>query len=90
MNLHEELMERLARRRSASLGGLSDAAYAELLLAVREQPEAYVDDPRDDAFNQIVKAVDRVMRSRTSATTWPKRVACCADSLRRIRTPPRH
>ena len=64
MNLHEELMERLARRRSASLGGLSDAAYAELLLAVREQPEAYVDDPRDDAFNQIVKAVDRVMRSR--------------------------
>lgn len=64
MNLHEELMERLARRRSASLGGLSDAAYAELLLAVREQPEAYVDDPLDDAFNQIVKAVDRVMRSR--------------------------
>ena len=64
MNLQEELMERLARRRSAQLGGLSDAAYAELLLTVREQPESYVDDPHDDAFNQIVKAVDRVMRSR--------------------------
>lgn len=64
MNLHEELMERLARRRSAKLGGLSDAAYAELLLAVREKPESYVDDPSDQAFSMLVQAVDRVMHSR--------------------------
>ena len=64
MNLHEELMERLARRRSAQLGGLSPAAYAELLLAVRESPSTYVDDPHDQAFMQLVDAVDRVMHSR--------------------------
>ena len=64
MNLHEELMERLARRRSAKLGGLSSAAYAELLLAVREKPEAYIEDPSDRAFSMLVQAVDRVMHSR--------------------------
>ncbi len=64
MNLHEELMERLARRRSAKLGGLSDAAYAELLLAVREQPDTYLDDPQDQAFLMITQAIDRVMASR--------------------------
>lgn len=64
MNLHEELIERLARRRSARLGGLSQGAYAELVLAVREQPEAYAEDPSDQAFMQIETAVERVMRSR--------------------------
>ncbi|MBP3894483.1 MAG: hypothetical protein J6D34_10650 [Atopobiaceae bacterium] len=64
MNLHEELMERLAHRRSAQLGGLSPAAYAELLLTVRESPSSYVDDPHDQAFMQLVDAVDRVLRSR--------------------------
>ena len=64
MNLNEELVERLARRRSAKLGELSPAAYAELVLAVREQPESYLDDPSDQAFSLLVKAVGRVMRSR--------------------------
>lgn len=64
MNLHEELVERLARRRSMALGDLSKAAYAELVLAVREQPEAYVDDASDQAFLQLVEGIDRVMRSR--------------------------
>ncbi|MDO5120409.1 MAG: hypothetical protein Q4D48_10030, partial [Coriobacteriales bacterium] len=64
MNLHEELIERLARRRSHQLGNLSPAAYAELVLSVREQPEAYVDHDADQAFMQLVAAVDRVMRSR--------------------------
>lgn len=64
MNLHEELVERLARRRSRSLGDLSQAAYAELVLSVREQPEAFLDDPSDQAFRLVVQAVDRVMHSR--------------------------
>lgn len=64
MNLHEELIERLARRRSAQLGELSPAAYAELVLAVREHPESYLDDPSDQAFSLLEKAVDRVMASR--------------------------
>lgn len=64
MNLHEELVERLARRRSTQLGGLSPAAYAELVLAVREKPETYVDDASDQAFSLLVAAIDRVMASR--------------------------
>lgn len=64
MNLHEELVERLARRRSAKLGGLSQAAYAELVLAVREHPNDYIDDPSDQAFLLLEQAVRRVMDSR--------------------------
>lgn len=65
MNLHEELIERLARRRSQQLGGLSPAAYAELILEVRKHPDAYMDHPHDLAFMKLEKAIDRVMRSRT-------------------------
>jgi hypothetical protein len=64
MNLHEELMERLARRRSEKLGGLSPAAYAELLLAVRENPQDYVDDASDQAFMLLAQAAERVFASR--------------------------
>ena len=64
MNLHEELMERLARRRSNKLGGLSPAAYAELLLSVRENPQDYVDDASDQAFFLLVQAAERVFASR--------------------------
>jgi hypothetical protein len=64
MNLHEELVERLARRRSAKLGGLSQAAYAELVLAVREKPEDYIDDSSDQAFLLLEQAVRRVIDSR--------------------------
>lgn len=64
MNLDEELVERLACRRSRRLGGLSPAAYAELLLEVRKHPEAYLEDPSDGAFMLLVDAVERVMSSR--------------------------
>lgn len=64
MNLHEELVERLARRRDAKLGGLSPAAYAELVLSVRESPSSYIDDPSDQAFLILVTALDRVLESR--------------------------
>ena len=64
MNLHEELIERLARRRSAKLGGLTPAAYAELVLAVREHPQDYIDDPSDQAFLEVSQGVGRVLLSR--------------------------
>ena len=64
MNLREELVERLARRRNAELGGLSPAAYAELVLAVREDPHAYMTHPSDEAFEAIVGAVGQVLASR--------------------------
>ncbi len=64
MNLHEEFVERLARRRSRQLGGLSSAAYAELMLTVREQPDSFIDDPDDRAFLLAAQAIDRVMKSR--------------------------
>lgn len=69
MNLREELYERLARRRGAQLGDLSPAAYAELLLAVREHPESYLDNPSDQAFLRLTQAIGRVMDSR-DADEW--------------------
>ena len=59
MNLHEELVERLARRRSAQLGELSSAAYAELVLAVHENPEAFCDRDDDRAFLEVVRTLER-------------------------------
>ena len=66
MSLNDELIERLSRRASERLGGLSDAAYEELTLAVREHPDTYLDDPADQAFSVLANAVARVMRSRAS------------------------
>lgn len=45
MNAREELVERLALTRRESLGGMSDAAFEELRLAVREAPESFIDTP---------------------------------------------
>ena len=64
MNLHEELIERIARRRSAKLGELSPAAYAELVLSVREHLDNFLEDSADQAFAQLERAIERVMRSR--------------------------
>lgn len=64
MSLRNELTERLALRRSEKLGGLSPAAYEELLLEVRKHPQNYVDHPHDQAFLLLDEAVGRVMKSR--------------------------
>ncbi len=64
MNLEDELIERLARRAGERLGGLSDAAQEELVLAVKAHPESYLDDPSDQAFSLLAQGVARVMRSR--------------------------
>ena len=83
MNLNDELVERLARRRSAQLGELSPAAYTELVMAVRKQPESYIDDPSDQAFLQMTKAIDRVMRSRQD-DEWREDDAFMEERSRRM------
>lgn len=59
MNGHEEQITRLALKRRRKLGSLSDEAFAELELAVREDPSNFVDDDEEQAFSQIVAALDR-------------------------------
>lgn len=58
MNAWDELVERCARRRRSKIGPLSDDAYAELTLAVRENPQGFVDDPSDQAFLELAQALD--------------------------------
>lgn len=59
MKAREELIARLAETRRAELGGMSDAAFEELKLAVRESPESFVDTPANQAFLLICNALDR-------------------------------
>lgn len=53
----EELIERCAARRRLRLGHMSDAAFNELLLAVRENPDTFVDDPAERAFALLARAM---------------------------------
>lgn len=57
MRAREELVARLARRRAERLGGLSDEAYAELVLAVRAAPESFVEDDGARAFQLVGEAL---------------------------------
>lgn len=59
MNGREEQITRLALKRRRKLGSLSDEAFAELELAVREDPSRFVDDDEEQAFSQVVAALDR-------------------------------
>lgn len=59
MNGRGELVTRLARRRADKLGGLTEGGYHELELAVKADPAAFLDDPADEAFFMVVKAIER-------------------------------
>ncbi len=63
MNFQEELILRCASRRRQKLGQLSDAAYEELLLAVRQNPEAYIDDDAERAFALLAQAMRKFNES---------------------------
>ena len=63
MDGREELVLRLAAKRRAKLG-LSDSGYAELLLAVREDPERFVEDGSDGAFAVVARAVAALDEAR--------------------------
>ena len=58
MNAWDELVERCARRRREKIGPLSEDAYAELLLAVRNDPASFVDDPSEAALLVLAQALD--------------------------------
>lgn len=57
MKYQEELVQRLALRRKEKLGGLSKQAYEELVLAVKKDPEAFVDCDKDKAYKCIGDAL---------------------------------
>lgn len=58
MNVWEELVSRCAIARRKKLGGLSDQAFDELVLAVRENPAAFADDAPERAYLELARALD--------------------------------
>ena len=64
MDARKEQIRRLALKRRRKLGSLSDEAFEELELAVREDPMRFVDDDEEQAFLQITQALDRYEQSR--------------------------
>ena len=67
MKTHEELIARLAQRRSAKLGNLSKSGFEELLRAVQAKPKSFIDDPRDEAFSVFIDALERYEKSAENA-----------------------
>ena len=60
MRGNEELIRRLALKRRRQLGSMSEEAYAELELAVREDPMRFVNDDEDEAFRLVVQALAQI------------------------------
>ena len=58
MNAWDELVQRCALRRREKIGPLSDEAYEELVLAVRADPEAFVDAAPEQAALVLARALD--------------------------------
>lgn len=58
MNAWDELVERCARRRNEKIGPLSEEAYAELLLAVRQNPADFADEAPEQALLVLARALD--------------------------------
>lgn len=63
MNGREELVLRCAQRRREKIGTLSDEGFAELCLAVRENPSAFVDSPEQASFATLVGALGAFHRA---------------------------
>lgn len=64
MNFREELIQRCAAARRDKLGGLSDAAFEELLLAVRANVEAFIENPSEQALSILARAMERYAESQ--------------------------
>lgn len=58
MNVRDELVMRCALRRRKKIGNLSDQGFRELLLAVSQKPEDFVDCAADEAFLAVGRALD--------------------------------
>ncbi len=59
MKFREELILRCAAARREKIGQMSDAAYNELLLTVRESPDAFVERDAEKAFAALGRAIER-------------------------------
>lgn len=57
MNLTEELVQRCALKRRASIGSMSDAAYEELLLAVQSDLKSYASETDELPMYHLAQAV---------------------------------
>lgn len=58
MNLAEELVERCSLKRRKQIGPLSDQAFEELVLSVRQNPQAFIDEPAEQALSVLQHALD--------------------------------
>ena len=58
MSIRDDLIERCAQKRNRKVGPLSKEAYAELTLAVRENPEAFADEGPERALLMLANALD--------------------------------
>lgn len=63
MNFQEERILRCASRLRQKLGQMSDAAYEELVLAVRQNPDAYIDSDAERAFALLAQAIRKFNES---------------------------
>lgn len=64
MDVRAERCLRLALKRREKLADLSDEAFHELELAVRENPDAFVDDDEERAFALLEQALSRYADAR--------------------------
>ena len=63
-DFHAERLLRLALKRRAKLGDLSDEGFRELELAVRDNPDSFVDDAEEQAFALLERALVRYDEAR--------------------------
>lgn len=64
MNAWDELVERCARHRREKIGPLSDEAFAELVLAVRQSPADFADGAPDQALLVLARGLDAYRASQ--------------------------
>lgn len=70
MNLTEELVQRCALKRRASIGSMSDAAYEELLLAVQSDLKSYASETDEFPMYHLAQAVRRYQDSQLNDDSY--------------------
>ena len=70
MNLTEELVQRCALKRRATIGPMSDAAYEELLLAVQSDLKSYASETDELPMYHLAQAVKRYQDSQLNDDSY--------------------
>lgn len=95
MDAREELVQRCAVRRREKIGTLSDEGFAELILAVRNDPTTFVDNPTEEAFAALAAALvtyeqslakDDLLDDDEYTITRKHRLGALADACNRAAT----